>query len=81
MHLTQEESKNWVTKENLEEKIAYCLEHETNYNFALCSTGEKIISKSPPGCVDTEEDGPGPAAYLTTRFISKAEGQYQSNKP
>ena len=66
MYRAQEESKNWVTKENLEEKISYCLEHETNYNFALSPTGEKIYSNSAPGCLDTEENAPGPAAYLTT---------------
>lgn len=65
-----EESKNWVTKENLEEKIAYCLEHETNYNFALTPTGEKVFSDSAPGCLDTERSAPGPAAYLTTSFRS-----------
>lgn len=69
-----EESKNWVTKENLEEKIAYCLEHETNYNFALTSTGEKVFSDSTPGSVDTEENGPGPSAYVSR--VSRTQSQY-----
>ena len=72
--LEQEESKNWVTKENLEEKIAYCLEHETNYNFALTSTGEKVFSDSTPGSVDTEENGPGPSAYVSR--VSRTQSQY-----
>lgn len=66
LHFAQEESKNWVTKENLEEKIAYCLEHETNYNFALSPSEEKHYVVSPAGCVDTEENAPGPAAYVTS---------------
>lgn len=71
-YLVQEESKNWVTSENLEEKIAYCLEHETNYNFALSPTGEKHYSTSPPGCIDTEENTPGPSAHYHTGLPSKS---------
>jgi len=71
-----EECKNWVTKENLEEKIQYCLEHETNYNFALLPNGEKLHSVSPPGCIDTEENAPGPAACLTTGLGSKPVDQH-----
>lgn len=52
-----------MTPENLEEKIAHCLENEINYNFALSPSGEKHYSTSPPGCIDTEENAPGPAAY------------------
>lgn len=71
-YLVQEESENWVTRENLEEKITYCLEHETNYNFALSPTGEKHYSTSPPGCIDTEENAPGPAAYYPTGLPSRS---------
>lgn len=36
----QEQSKDFVTMENLEEKITECLDNEVNYNFALTMTGE-----------------------------------------
>ena len=80
----QEESKNWVTEENLEEKIAYCLENETNYNFAITPSGERIYSTTPPGCVDSEENTPGPAAYYPKGLPSNLEKQevdgYWKNK-
>lgn len=71
----QEESKNWVTEENLEEKIAYCLENETNYNFAITPSGERIYSTTPPGCIDSEENAPGPAAYYPKGLPSNLEKQ------
>lgn len=70
-----EESKNWVTEENLDEKIAFCLENEINYNFALTPSGEKISSTLPPGCIDTVENAPGPAANYPTGLPSNPEKQ------
>ena len=70
--LCREESENWVTSENLEEKITYCLEHETSYNFALSPTGEKHYSTSLPGCIDTVENAPGPAAQYPTGLPSRS---------
>lgn len=37
-------SKNFITMENLEEKIEAALANEMNYNFALSPSGEKIDS-------------------------------------
>ncbi|XP_031555370.1 28S ribosomal protein S26, mitochondrial-like [Actinia tenebrosa] len=56
-----EESKDFITPENLEEKINYALDNETNYNFALKPNGERIYSTKPPGNVETDQ--PGPAAF------------------
>lgn len=64
--ILQEESKDFVTPENLEEKIAHALENETNYNFALTSSGQKLFSKSPPGNVNTELHAPGHAAFMNS---------------
>ena len=38
----QERSKNFVTLENLEEKIEEALSKEANYNFAFSISGKKI---------------------------------------
>ena len=65
--MLQEESKDFVTLENLEEKIAYALENEVNYNFALTPEGKKIHSTKPPGNFDGSGwQGPGPAAFKAT---------------
>ncbi|XP_028399216.1 28S ribosomal protein S26, mitochondrial-like [Dendronephthya gigantea] len=56
-----EESKSFVTMENLEEKIREVLETETNYNFALTAQRKMIISREPPNNLGVH--GPGPAAY------------------
>lgn len=55
---------DFVTPENLEEKITECLENETNYNFALTPDGKRIYSTKPPGNISTHMYGPGPAAYM-----------------
>lgn len=57
----QEESKDFITPENLEGKINHALDNETNYNFALKPNGERIYSTKPPGNVKTDQ--PGPAAF------------------
>ncbi|KXJ09390.1 hypothetical protein AC249_AIPGENE23128 [Exaiptasia diaphana] len=57
-----EESKDFITAENLDEKIAFALDNETSYNFALKPNGERIYSTEPPGNMDPEQ--PGPAAYV-----------------
>ncbi|KAK3714547.1 hypothetical protein QZH41_014221, partial [Actinostola sp. cb2023] len=57
-----EESTDFITPENLDEKIAYVLDNETSYNFAIRPNGEQIHSTQPPGNVDTEL--PGPAAFV-----------------
>lgn len=65
MLLFQEESKTFVTKENLEEKIAYALENEENYNFAITPEGEKIYSTKPPGNFSEHGwQGASPAAFF-----------------
>ncbi len=62
--LLQEESKNFVTRENLDEKIAYALENEVNYNFALTPDGQKLYSTKPPGNFSEHGwKGPSPAAF------------------
>lgn len=58
-----EESKDFVTPENLEEKIAYALDNEKNYNFALEPDGTKIQSSEPPGNFGGKADTPGPQAF------------------
>eukprot|EP00795_Rhopilema_esculentum_P012052 gene12052-2643_t len=59
-----EESKDFVTKENLDEKIAYALENEVNYNFALTPNGKKLYSTKPPGNFEHHQwKGASPAAY------------------
>ena len=61
----QEESKHFVTKENLEEKIEYALENESNYNFAITPDGDKLYSTKPPGnFTDIGWRGTSPAAFL-----------------
>jgi len=60
-----EESKHFVTKENLEEKIEYALENESNYNFAITPDGDKLYSTKPPGnFTDIGWRGTSPAAFL-----------------
>lgn len=53
-----------MTKENLEEKIAFALENEVNYNFAINPKGEKLYSTKPPGNFSEHGwKGPSPAAF------------------
>lgn len=67
----QEESKDFITPENLEEKIAFALDNETYYNFALKPNGERIYSTAPPGNTDTEL--PGSAAFVfSSPYFEKA---------
>eukprot|EP00794_Sanderia_malayensis_P005679 gene5679-6375_t len=59
-----EESENFVTRENLEEKIAYALDNEVNYNFAITPDGKKLYSMKPPGNFGEHGwKGPSPAAF------------------
>ena len=39
----QEESHEFITIENLDEKIQEAIDNEINYNFALSYTGDKIV--------------------------------------
>lgn len=41
----QEKSKNFVTPENLEEKIEEAIANEVSHNFALSTSGHKIEQK------------------------------------
>ena len=61
----QEESKDFVTKDNLEEKIEHALENEVNYNFAITPDGKKLYSTKPPGnFTDIGWKGTSPTAFL-----------------
>ena len=62
----QEESKSFVTSENLEEKIQEVLSKETNYNFAITADGRKLFSREPPHNLGMP--GPGPLAYQGQRL-------------
>merc|ERR1712168_223468 len=58
-----EESKEFITPENIDEKIDAALESKVNYNFAITHDGRKIYSTKPPGNLDNFK-GPSPTAYL-----------------
>lgn len=50
--------------ENLEEKIAYALDNEVNYNFAITPDGQKLYSTKPPGNFSEHGwKGSSPAAF------------------
>ncbi|XP_032221934.2 uncharacterized protein LOC5520939 isoform X2 [Nematostella vectensis] len=76
-----EESKEFITPDNLDEKIAYALENETNYNFALTPEGKKLHSTRPPG--NANMDMPGPAAFVLSPnrkdLTAAAENLLQEN--
>ncbi|XP_066930515.1 small ribosomal subunit protein mS26-like [Clytia hemisphaerica] len=78
-----EESKSFVTKENLDQKIEEALENPVNYNFALKTNGEKIISTKPPGNLDGWK-GANPSAYALGG-IQQGSGEwnfiFRSQKP
>lgn len=61
-YFSQEEQKDFVTKENLDDKIAHALDNPVNYNFALNGNGEKILSTFPPGNLNGWK-GANPSAY------------------
>ena len=73
-----EESKSFVTMENLEEKIQEVLKTETNYNFALTADRRKIMSREPPSNLGTK--GPGPAAYQGAGFKLRMKREQDSWK-
>ncbi|EDO48683.1 predicted protein [Nematostella vectensis] len=77
----EEESKEFITPDNLDEKIAYALENETNYNFALTPEGKKLHSTRPPG--NANMDMPGPAAFVLSPnrkdLTAAAENLLQEN--
>lgn len=58
-----EEQKNFVTPENLDEKIEFALENPTNYNFAIASNRKKLHSTKPPG--NLEEIAPESTYHLS----------------
>ena len=58
----QEESKTFVTPENLDEKINEALDNVINYNYALKPNGEKVYSTQPPGNLNGWK-GANPSAY------------------
>lgn len=58
-----EESKDFVTAENLEENLTAALEKEINFNYAITSEGKKIHSTKPPGNLD-DWKGASPSAYI-----------------
>lgn len=60
---TIEDSEDFVTQENLDEKIEELLSKEVNFNFAITPDGEKIHSTKPPGNLDGWK-GPSPTAYI-----------------
>ena len=59
----QEDSKDFVTRENLDDKIEELLSNEINFNHAITPDGEKIHSTKPPGNL-VEWKGPSPTAYI-----------------
>lgn len=59
-----DDSKDFVTPENLEEKIDFALGSEINYNYAITPYGEKIYSEKPPGNMNMGKEA-GPIAYLS----------------
>lgn len=58
-----EESKEFITPENIDEKIDAVLENVVNYNFALTSEGNKIYATKPPGNLDGFK-GASPTAFI-----------------
>jgi len=59
-----EESKNFVTLENIDEKIEQALTNDvTSHNFALTVDWKKIHSTKPPGNLEGWK-GPPPTAYI-----------------
>lgn len=58
-----EESKEFITLENMDEKIDEALENIVNFNYAITSAGNKIYSKKPPGNLDGYK-GASPTAYI-----------------
>ena len=60
----QSEAEDFVTPENLEDKITACLDTDINFNYAITPTGEKIRSTEPPGNLDSWK-GPSPSAYIS----------------
>ena len=76
MYLFQEESKEFVTSENLDEKIHEALDHEMELNFALMQTGERLgwsVKRKPK---PENQESPGEFAW---RFrLSKHIDHYSS---
>merc|ERR1711962_518443 len=58
-----EESKNFLTVDNLDERLDAVLRTETNFNFAITHGGNKIYSTKPPGNLGGWK-GASPAAYV-----------------
>jgi len=67
-----EESKTFVTPENLEERIEMALDDITNYNFAITPLGEKIHSTQPPGNANFKREA-GPHAFIAGGILPGSE--------
>merc|ERR1712080_751010 len=57
-----EESKDFISFDNMDEKIESVLSNTVNFNYAITPYGEKIHSTKPPGNLDGWK-GPSPSAY------------------
>jgi len=62
-----EESKNFITLENLDENIEAALDNFTNFNYAVTPLGEKLHSTKPPGNLDGWK-GASPSAYIAGKI-------------
>lgn len=70
------ESKDFITFDNMDEKIDEALENMVNFNYCITSEGRKIYSTKPPGNLDGWK-GAGPMAYISGG-IAYGTSEFQS---